>query len=123
VDRILLIAADWHFRALVRAQLLEEGYEVTAFVCPETALVHLLRGGEPPHAIVVDVCELDGAAGPLADLGRVTGYVSLILCGGALDQADLTWQNWPPSSVLRRPFRVRDVIEAVYNVLLSLRLE
>ena len=29
-DRIWLIAPDWQVRALVRAQLLEEGYDVTA---------------------------------------------------------------------------------------------
>ena len=51
---ILLIAADWQFRALVRAQLLEEGYEVQAFPDLEVALFHLERGGSRPRLAIVD---------------------------------------------------------------------
>ena len=65
-SRIWLIARDWTLRALVRAQLLEEGHEVTAVedwealadliqddVMAPALIIAELAGDEPPHVVAL----------------------------------------------------------------------
>jgi DNA-binding response OmpR family regulator len=113
VGEILLIAADWQFRALVRAQLLEEGYELRALPSVESALSSLVRGDEPPRLIILDMKAVNVEAGVLWDLWRLSGEAPLVLCGGALDRAMLGRENLPPARVLLRPFRVGDLVDEV----------
>lgn len=123
MGEILLIAADWQFRALVRAQLLEEGHQVRALPSLEIALAHLIRSGERPQLIVVDVQGREREMQLLSNMCRLTSKVPLILCGGALSQsalerAALLWvrlsqEELPAVRVLLRPFRVRDLVAEV----------
>jgi DNA-binding response OmpR family regulator len=113
VDEILLIAADWGFRALLRAQLLEEGFEVRSWPSLEAALAYLMRGGEPPQAIVLDAESIEVESRKVSDLWRLAGGVPLLLCGGASSRAALDQRDLPPATVLMRPFRIRDVVQEV----------
>jgi CheY-like chemotaxis protein len=113
----LLIATDWQFRTLVRAQLLEQGYEVTAFPSLEIALVHLLRGGEQPQVIVLDAAAGGIEAQKVSDLWQLAGKVPLLLCGGAFYRAARYRDELPPFRLLARPFRVRDLVEQVQGLL------
>jgi DNA-binding response OmpR family regulator len=120
VDDVLLIAADWQFRRLVYAQLLEEGYAVLSLPSLEVALAHLLRGGEAARATVLDLEGLEppATAGQVGDLRGLTGRAPLILCGGrlhgrVLDEAAAA----KAAAVLRRPFSVGEVVDAVGRVL------
>jgi len=117
VGEILLIAADWQLRALVRAQLLEEGYQVRALPSLNVALASLLRGAEPPCLTIVDMqgCRIEPCA--LADLWRLAGQAPLIVCGGAASQATLARKDLPPVQVLLRPFRVGDLVGQVRRAL------
>jgi DNA-binding response OmpR family regulator len=117
MDRVLLIAADWQFRALVRAQLLEEGFEVNAFPAPDVALAHLLRGGEPPQAIILDAEGVELEARLVSNLWQVAGKVPLLLCGGVSSRAALSQEGLPPARVVWRPLRVGDVVQAVREAL------
>jgi DNA-binding response OmpR family regulator len=117
VGEILLIAADWQLRALVRAQLLEEGYSVTAAPSLEIALAHLVRSGEQPRLTILDTQESEVDAGVLSGLWRLSGGAPLILCGGAFNRAELSQEGLPPVQVLLRPFRVADLVEQVRKVL------
>ncbi len=117
VGEILLIAADWHFRALVRAQLLDEGYAVRAWPSVEIALAYLVRGGEQPRLTILDAQGIDVDAQALSDLWRLIGGASLILCGGMLDRKTLSQEDLPPMKVLLRPFRIGDLVEQVRKVL------
>jgi DNA-binding response OmpR family regulator len=117
VDAILLIAADWRFRTLIRAQLLEEGFEVSAWPSLEYALAHLLRGGEPPQLIILDVEGIEINARVVADVWQLASQAPLVVCAGAYSQAQLGQDGFPPAQVLLRPFRVEDVVQQVWNVL------
>ncbi len=118
MGEILLIAADWQVRALVRAQLLEEGWEVQAWPSLEPALAHLIRSGDRPRLVLVEVEGAEGEGRLLADLWRLAGEPPLIVCGGALGRATLSQEGLPPlEAVLLRPFRVGDLIELVQRVL------
>jgi DNA-binding response OmpR family regulator len=117
VGEILLIAADWQLRALVRAQLLEEGYAVRALPSLEIALVHLLRSDGQPRLTIVDTQGLQVEARQLAELRRLTGQTPLILCGGVSGGGALAQEGLSPTEVLLRPFRVGDLVAQVRKVL------
>jgi DNA-binding response OmpR family regulator len=113
-----MIAADWQFRTLVRAQLLEEGFEVKALPSLETALAYLIRSGEQPWLTIVDMQGSENEARALSDLRRLAGEAPLIVCGGilgcaTLNKAALRQQELPPAQVLLRPFRVGDLVREV----------
>jgi DNA-binding response OmpR family regulator len=113
VGEILLIAADWRFRALVRAQLLEEGFQVRALPALEIALSHLTAGGERPGLIILDTLgvEFDGQA--VSELWQLSAQAPLILCQGAWSRVDVCQEGLAAARVLRRPFRVGDLVEEV----------
>jgi DNA-binding response OmpR family regulator len=117
VGEILLIAADWQLRALVRAQLLEEGYAVRALPSLEIALAHLLRSGGQPRLTIVDTQGLQVEARQLVGLRRLTGQTPLILCGGVSGGGALAQEGLSPTEVLLRPFRVGDLVAQVRKVL------
>jgi DNA-binding response OmpR family regulator len=117
VGEILLIAADWQLRALVRAQLLEEGFDVRALPSLEIALAYLLRSGGQPRLTIVDTQGLQVEARQLSDLWQLTGQAPLILCGGALSRGLLAQESQLPAVVLLRPFRVGDLVAQVRKVL------
>jgi DNA-binding response OmpR family regulator len=116
VEDVLLIAADWQFRRLVYAQLLEEGYSVLALPALEAALIYLLRGGEPSRLTVLDLQGQEVTGQQLQDLAQLTGQAPLIVCGGAIDRVTLT-QAGVPAKVLLRPFTVGDLVHEVRNAL------
>jgi hypothetical protein len=126
VGKIFLIAADWQFRALVRAQLLEEGFEVRSWPSLKAALQDLVISGEQAGLTILDTKDLDFEAGATADLLRLMGGTPLILCGDALSQSSLSTlltsratvdqEGPPPARVLLRPFRVGDLVEEVRRV-------
>ena len=81
MGEILLISADWPFRALVRAQLLEEGFQVRAFESLEAALATLMHGSEQPRLTILDMQGIEAGARVVSDLRQLTGEAPLILCG------------------------------------------
>lgn len=118
MGKLLLIASDWQFRALVRAQLIETGYDVTAFPRLDVALAYLVRGSRfkslaKPAATIVDLAGLGANATLLVDLWWLTGQAPLLLCGGMLDRSMLQAEDLPPARVLTRPFSVGDVVDEV----------
>lgn len=117
MGEILLIAADWQLRALVRAQLLEEGFDVRALPSLEIALAHLLRSSGQPRLTIVDTQDLQVETRQLSDLWRLTGHAPLILCGGVLSGEALVQEGLAPAEVLLRPFRVGDLVAQVRKVL------
>jgi len=117
VEDVLLIAADRQLRRLLYAQLLEEGYSVLALPSLETALAHLLRGGEAPRLTVLDLHGQAVTGQQVDNLSQLTGRAPLILCGGALDRATLTQAGLPPARVLLRPFTVGDLLHEVRRTL------
>lgn len=123
MDEVLLIAADWKFRALLRAQLLEEGFEVRSWPSLEYALAYLLRGGEPPQVIVLDAESVEAESQKVSDLWRLAGRVPLLICGGASSRTLVEQESLPAAEILVRPFRIRDVVRAVHSAVSHSQLE
>jgi len=123
VDEILLIAAEWRFRTLLRAQLVEEGFEVRSWPSLDAALASSLRGGERPQAIVLDAESIEVEAHKVSDLWRLAGKVPLLLCTGASSRAVLDQAELPPAIVLMRPLRIGDLVREVRKAVSQSPLE
>ncbi len=117
MGEILLIAADWRFRVLVRSQLLEEGYRVTALSSLGHAIALLQRNREQPQVIVLDAQGMGVDAGPLRDLWRLTGEPAMVFCGGMVSRSALAQEEVVPAVVLLRPFTVGEVVEEVRKLI------
>jgi CheY-like chemotaxis protein len=113
--RIWLIAPDWQVRALVRAQLLEEGYDVTAV--EDWAALEALLGAEevvPPRLVIA---ELTGDEPPAA-LALLCAFPArrLVLRGAGAPAAD-TLRAAGIDAVLSRPSTIGDIVLAARALL------
>jgi DNA-binding response OmpR family regulator len=113
---IALIMKDWQERAFIRAQLIEEGYEVTGIETTQKAIARLCQGTLEPHLIILDTLGQDLDDKFLADLRALTGNAPIIVCSGPYDLAGFDPQRAKPNRVLVRPFTVRELVEAVETV-------
>jgi len=115
--KVLLAGGDFRPRALILAQLQEEGYEVTATETWEEAELLLRKRAVRPDAVVFDV---EGEGQPEAALATLARLVApargVILTSSsgvaAEDAARLGFER-----VLARPYSVGEVAKAVAAVL------
>lgn len=115
--KVLLAGGDFRPRALILAQLQEEGYEVTATETWEEAELLLRKRAVRPDAVVFDV---EGEGQPdaaLATLGRLVAPARAVILTSssgvaAEDAARLGFER-----VLARPYSVGEVAKAVAAVL------
>jgi CheY-like chemotaxis protein len=71
VSRILITGNDWQSRALLRAQLLEEGFEVEAHESISDALATLTPGATLPDLLIADVSMSDD---PSTDVDALSAW-------------------------------------------------
>ena len=104
-------------RATLRAELLARGYEVVGFHRVLHALARLNDAGVPRPAIVVLELRDQPVSPALLGALRETG-LPVILLGGAVELSDpsLAAVLAVAVAVLRRPFSVGDVVNAVARV-------
>ncbi len=62
MSRVLIAGKDWQARALVRAQLLEEGFETEAFETVPEAMAWLASAPIPPDLVIADLSQSDDPA-------------------------------------------------------------
>jgi len=108
---IVLLASDRHTRAPLRAQLIEDGFEVVATETWPAMREHLRPGAKPRLAIV----DLQGLEHPreVLDGLRVLmkpGCVLVISAAGTVAPDDLARRGM---TVLRRPASIDEVVAAV----------
>jgi DNA-binding response OmpR family regulator len=71
VSRILIAGKDWQARALLRAQMLEEGFEVEAHEAIRDALAALVPGPDLPDLFIADISASDD---PSADVEALSAW-------------------------------------------------
>ena len=69
MPQVFLAGKDWHARALLRAQLIEEGVKVEAYETVEEALAQLELQSVLPALLIADISSSDH---PSADVERLT---------------------------------------------------
>ncbi len=109
--RVLVISSEQWPRALLRAQLLELGYDAIGARTPSAArrypTAHPGRG--PVRLIVVDDAAVAAARESFDQLrAKHPGARTLLLCRSSIAASAGDW-----SAVLTRPFTIEDVIAAV----------
>lgn len=114
--RILLVMPDHWTRALLRAELIERGYDVVG--APDLASALLSRPVEkdrgPVRAILIDQDALVEPANRLLDLfvSRYRNPALLLLARAQLDTPPGPWQR-----IVRRPALIGEIASAVEETL------
>ena len=110
---VVLLGAEWRARALIRAQLIEEGYEVLA-ADSWSVVRHFIRAGSKPSLVIVDLVDLVDLEHSMDVLRELRELMQpdrvLVLAGlGTVAPAELEWLGF---RVLRRPVTIRDIVAA-----------
>jgi len=117
VDEIVLIAKEWKTRALIMAQLSEEGYQVVSLRTVEEAIMLLSRRMTSPRLIILDTTDQGLRESILADLRALAGDAPILVCTGPFDLAQFDFDEAGFTNLLIRPFTVGGVVIAVREVI------
>lgn len=111
----MLLAPEWAGRAPLRAQLIEEGFEVVAVDTWESARPQL-RPGMKPGLVIVDLHGLENPETVLDNL-RILMNPSRVLVVTALGTLPPAQVEGLGFHVLRRPVSVGDIVASVRSLL------
>jgi DNA-binding NtrC family response regulator len=117
MKRVWVIDRQHWPRALLRGELLENGLDVVGFVSPEDALAALEAAITPgPNLIVVELKGL-GAGGDEGLTRLASTGLPIMVLGGAveLNREAVRMGEW--SAILKRPFTLGQVVQAVNEFL------
>lgn len=114
----MLLALDWVARAPLRAQLIEEGYEVVAVDAWDAARSHL-RPGMKPKLVIVDLQGLENPESVLNDL-RILMKPSHVLVLTAMATIAPARVEDLGFHVMRRPVSVGDIVTTTRTLLRSM---
>jgi len=112
---IVLLGTEWRPRALLRAQLIEEGFDVVATDTWSDARRHL-RPGMKPRLAIVDVQALPDAEQVLADL-RVLMKPDQVLVLSAMSAVSDEAIERLGFRTVKRPIAIEHIIEVVKNLI------
>lgn len=111
--QILISGSDWTSRALLRAQLIEEGFDVEAYECVEE-LVRVLRASKTMPALVI--ADLFESAHPSEDAVMLSRWATLepiwALAGhGSAEAESLDDRGF--ERILFRPIEVGKLVQEI----------
>jgi hypothetical protein len=115
IPDVVLLAAGWRPRALLRAQLIEQGFDVVA-VDSWLMMRKALRPHVRPPLAVVDLQELPEPEHVLNDLAMMMepGRVLVVTATGAVTPDEIQARGY---RVLRRPISIGEIAAAVDGAL------
>jgi hypothetical protein len=107
-----IIGADHWPRALLRAELIERGFEAVGFVDTRDAAMKLIRSpSRPPRLVVIDCRSQTVDERWLAPF--VEAAVPLVAIAGAMDESETTPSRVPWRAVLRLPITIGQIAEFI----------
>jgi DNA-binding NtrC family response regulator len=111
---IVFLDADWQSRALIRAQLIEDGFEVVATES-WTMMRRHLRPGSKPRLALVDLKDLADPQDVLRDLRVLMKpeRVLVLSAFGTMAREDIERLGF---HVMPRPFVIEDLVREVRKV-------
>jgi hypothetical protein len=112
---IALLMAEWQFRALIRAQLIEEGFNVVG-TDTWTMMRRHLRPGSKPRFVIVDLKDIQNPREILNDLRVLMdpNRVLVLTAIGTVPAMDIEHLGF---RMLSRPIVVRDIVETVTHAI------
>jgi hypothetical protein len=108
---IVLLGVDWQARALLRAQLIEEGFDVVA-TDDWAAMRRQLRPGAKPRQAIVDLKSLPNPRQVLDDL-RVLMKPDRVLVIGAIGTGEAQEIAHLRFRAVSRPIVIDDLVKAI----------
>jgi hypothetical protein len=112
---IVLLVAEWQLRAFLRAQLIEEGFEVVG-TDAWVMMRRYLRPGSKPRLAIVDLKDLQNPREILNDL-RVLMDPSRVVVLTAIGTVPATDIEYLGFRRLSRPIIVSDIIQTVIQAI------
>jgi DNA-binding response OmpR family regulator len=114
---IVFLDADWQSRALIRAQLIEDGFEVVATES-WTMMRRHLRPGSKPRLALVDLKDLADPQDVLRDLRVLMKPERVLVLSaiGTIPREDIERFGF---HVVSRPFGIEDLLREVRKVTAS----
>ena len=112
---VLLLVSEWRDRALLRAQLIEEGYEVVAVEAWPLPTLYRVRGREP-RLFLVDLQGLSKPHETLAEVRQIAG-ATRVLVVTALGTVTADEVRALGFDVIQRPATIGQIVAAVTALL------
>ena len=118
VPDVLLIEDAWRFRAAIKAQLMELGFQVLRLSTIEAGvkLLAILERARP-RLVVVDTVGQTNAGAVLPQLRAAAEDIPMILCTGPFDREMLHLNPDDWAAILVRPFSIGDLAGKVVELL------
>jgi len=138
----MIVMGKWQERALISAQLQEEGYEVQSFPSFETATAFLCQTSSLPDGVILDFKGVMASTDELKAFRLLLGDTPLVLCTAPYSSTDelkafrLLLGDTPlvlctapysrdreaeealkPAEILVRPFTVKELVETVKRLI------
>lgn len=113
--QILVVAREWTPRVLIRAQLEEEGHEVTGCLTASEALLRLRARQHQFDAIILDTMGQELTSPAISRLVKAGPPVLVVT--GPYDSAAIDLTSLGARHALTRPVFVGDVVAAVRQLL------
>jgi DNA-binding NtrC family response regulator len=112
---IVFLDADWQSRALIRAQLIEEDFEVVATES-WTMMRRHLRPGSKPRLAIVDLKDLPEPQEVLRDLQLLMKPERVLVLSaiGTIPRGDIERHGF---HVMPRPFMIEDFVREVRKMM------
>ncbi len=109
--QVILVGKEWQWRALVRAQLIEEGVDVEAYLTARAALES--TGELLPELIIADLTESDDLQGEVEELAKWVRQVPIWVLAGRDLIAGKLLRGRGFEMVLYRPIDVGELVEQI----------
>jgi len=117
--RVLLAAKGWQERALLRAQLIEEGLSVEAFESVSEALEAIRPPAILPDLIIADLTDSHHLAGELAQLALWASATRIWIIASRSTLATAPLDRYGFERVLFRPVDVGQLVQQIKQTLAS----
>ena len=113
MGQILLVGQDWKARALLRAQLIEEGLDVEAHETVREALASLESNTPLPALLLADLSASDDPSGDLDLLSRWSGKIAVWVIGSLSQVIDGSLKGRGFQMILFRPIDMGELVEQI----------
>jgi CheY-like chemotaxis protein len=110
---VLLIGKNWSTRALLRAQLLEEGASVEAFESVGEAIQALDASGVLPSLIIADISSSDRAEGDDNLLAPIARAVPIWIIAGKSVAISKNLEGRGFERILYKPLDAGELVEEI----------
>lgn len=113
MGQVLIAGKDWQARALLRAQLLEEGFDVEAYETIPEALASLKPAAKLPEILIADISASDDPSGDVEALAGWSRKVPIWIIASRVFIIEKGLQGHGFETILLRPVEVGEIVDQI----------